>query len=661
MPSPLTRKRSVPDGSPAARLAAVAALALAVRLLYLLLASDLPAFHYPGMDAEIYQRWAGSLLAGEAPPGPYYRGPLYPSLIALLASLFQGDSFWPIRLLQVIGSSAAAAGLSWLAGRWFGSAVGWIAGLGWALYGLSIYYDGEGLIASLFASTLVLLFLLLERYRIAPRWWWAPLLGAGLGAITLLRANGLILWPVILGGLLLLPLTAPASASAKQRRLHTLLALIVATSCITPTLLHNQRHGGGLQISVQGGINLFLGNHQGASGAHAVDPQFGDDWTFKQIHLRAEEAVGRPLTPAEVSDHYAHRALDYWLEQPLDALKLTGRKALLLLNHREVANNRVLTPYLNEVHPLFHLLVLLGFPIAVILALPALPGIWRRLPASRPAIAFLLLHALTLLPFFIAARYRFPLSPFLVLFAAAGGVRLLHALRHWRGRDRWPLLLGTLFVAGLVLLPRPLGDQRHDEALTWQLHQGNALLRAGKPVAARAHFYNMLALSPGARRGHLNLAVTFLHSGQLDSAEHHLHAELRAHPASADVLNNLGVIAQRRGHWEQAQAHYLQALKADPTHDDAAANLAAILDALALEAAESQDPQHALHLLDLALSYRPDHPTYLYHRALILAEIGDREEARATLLRLLEIEPENTLARSALQNLKSKQEDPAPR
>ncbi|MCB2212487.1 tetratricopeptide repeat protein [bacterium] len=625
-----------------------ALVAFAIRALYLLIAADEPTFLSPGMDAEIYRSWADAILAGNPPAGPYFRAPLYPWLIAGLGVIF-GDTFWPIRIVQVLVGSLAAGGMATLARRWIGTRVGWIAGLAWALYGASIYFDGEGLIASLFTSGIIGVLLLLDN-SLKRRWMLnAFLLAILFAALTLLRANALAYAPVIL-------LTLWWSGRVRRiPALNRVLTLTGATLLVLvllfPILRHNAQHGAGWSISGQGGINLFLGNRAGASGAYAVDPDYGPDWTRAQIVRRAEHDSGRTLTAAEVSSHYSRAALQYWTSDPGDALMLTARKALALINWRELGNNRPLWPYLLHTSPVHAGLLAVGFPLIAILGLAFLLPAWRELPGIRPALLLALIHGVVVVAFFVNARYRFPLTPALILLFAFGLNRLLPTSQQapvtrpiWRNRGLALAALGLL-----VLLPRPIPAINSDD--NWQLHRANALLRLERYDQAADAFQQLLRSYPDTRHGHLNLGVIYLQQGNVPEARREFQLELEVRPGNALAWNNLGVTFEQTSMPDSALFAYRQALNADPSNPDAHANLLRLLTTESTHAAEAGDVDAALRLSREALTIRPDLLKNRFNYALLLAAAGQLDAAADSLRAIRQSYPEFEPARAALEQL----------
>ena len=83
------------------KLAALAVLALGLRLGYLLQASDSPFFDTPIVDARSYAEYARELAAGTwaGRPMPFWQAPFYPYFLAVLFSFF-GENYDLPRLLQ---------------------------------------------------------------------------------------------------------------------------------------------------------------------------------------------------------------------------------------------------------------------------------------------------------------------------------------------------------------------------------------------------------------------------------------------------------------------------------------------------------------------------------------------------------------------------------
>ncbi len=613
--------------------------ALSIRFLYLYLANSLPTFHSPGMDAEEYRSWAESIMNGTGLSAPYLRGPLYPNVIAWLAYLFGGDTFWPVRILQILVSSLSVYILYSLGRKWFSETAGWIAGFTWACYGLSIYFDAEGLIVSLYTNVFIVVLWILDLYRNSSPAWkrlcLAAITGLLIGACTLLRANALLWWPVLLVTLLF----SDRSSSSYKRPVTiygTLLAFVIMILLSLPTLLHNQSTGGRMAFSLQGGINLYIGSQPESMGAFSVDPDYGSTWTFEQVRTRAEHELGHPLSMGEVDRYYQSQALQTWLDDPEKSLMLLVKKAYLLLHVHEIGNNRVLPPFLSSVHPVFAFLVLIGFPIVALFGFYALFSIWKSYPQARPAIVFMIVHMIGLLPFFISARYRFPIVPVLIL-CAAGSIPLwqkhISQLKQKKISAIIPFIDFVVFAV-VITLPNPL--PRYDtQQADWLYHQGNALLRTHSYEEAIPVFYQVLEEETRYRNAHLNIGACFLALNSLDSANVHFLKEYVLYPSNSKAANNLGVIHQQSGEFDEAMQWYRRALYYDSSLEDSKTNLAYLLNEKAIEEAQVGNIGTAKHLLEEAIGIKRDSPSYRLNYALIVASEGNTMQARQLLQELI--------------------------
>ena len=123
----------------------------------------------------------------------------------------------------------------------------------------------------------------------------------------------------------------------------------------------------------------------------------------------ASRATGSTLSPGDVSRYWTGRALDYIRGQPLDWLRLEGRKLRLLLNVTEVVDTDSQESHEDDSRPLgvmarvAHLGVLL--PLACL-------GIWITSRERRPVsllFAMAVAYILGILAFYVVARYRLPL------------------------------------------------------------------------------------------------------------------------------------------------------------------------------------------------------------------------------------------------------------
>ena len=178
-------------------------------------------------------------------------------------------------------------------------------------------------------------------------------------------------------------------------------------------------------IASHGGLNLYIGNHDRADGTYTPVPgitpsiagQAGDS---KRV---ADASAGRSLSPGEVSNYFARRAIDWVTAHPTDALRLTLRKIGILLNRVDVPLNYSYAFYAREPSSFLRMLAVgpwLLLPFGVI-------GLfWPALRSNRCGYwvwaMFVPLYGAAVVVFFVADRYRMPL--FVPLCATAGAALL---------------------------------------------------------------------------------------------------------------------------------------------------------------------------------------------------------------------------------------------
>ncbi len=670
----------VPSSSRAlAPFAGVFAVALAVRLVTLWSWHDTALFSTPVGDARAYLAWASEIAAGDwFGPEVFYQAPLYPYFLAALHTLF-GDGPWVVRAAQsVLG--ALGCGLLGLAGeRFFSRRVGIAAGLGLALYAPAVYFDGliqkATLDAVLFALLLLLFGHLVDRDR--PRLAFGS--GLVLGGLALARENALVLAPL---AALFVAIAGPPRTPGRRALALGLLALGLALP-LGAVGLRNQAIGGTFLITTaQLGPNLWIGNHPGASGRYEPLRPGRGDARFERDDARAlaEQAEGRALSPAEVSDHFRERVLEYARERPGEFARGLARKWALVWNASELPDTEGIDAYAERSAPLRALQLVFGFGLIAPLAAVGWLSTrcdWRRLWVLYASLALL---AGSVASFFVFARYRFTLVPVLMLFAGAGVIALADALRERRPRRvvelalaagvaalfvHWPLA-GTAdsalthFSVGSALLEQ--GRAREalpelDGAVAARpdfpqarLRLADALRETGDPMRALALCDAVLAADPCLADAHVSRALALGALGRGDEAIAALEAALALDAAHADAHNDLGNLYVQKRDSAEAITHYRRALALRPDDANFEANLGAGL----LQAGSADE---AIVHLERALALAPGHPTARLNRATTLVLLGRLDEGRRAYAEVIRLEPAGSpyaaRARADLERLDS--------
>ncbi|HTM31830.1 MAG TPA: glycosyltransferase family 39 protein, partial [Vicinamibacterales bacterium] len=174
--------------------AVVFGVALAARLAHLWAIRGTPFFDVLMGDARGYDAWATRLASGDwIGTDVFYQAPLYPYFLGGLYAI-AGRDLLVVRIVQALVGAASAVLLAQAGERLFSRRVGWIAGLGLALYAPAIFFDVllQKTVLDVFFMCLTLWIssrLIADSPR--PGLWVA--LGAALGALSLTRENALAL------------------------------------------------------------------------------------------------------------------------------------------------------------------------------------------------------------------------------------------------------------------------------------------------------------------------------------------------------------------------------------------------------------------------------------------------------------------------------------
>jgi Dolichyl-phosphate-mannose-protein mannosyltransferase len=421
-------------------------LALSVRVSLLVELGRTPFFQVRNIDSEAYHLWAVRIAAGHwMPTEAFYQSPVYAYFLAVLYKLF-GDGSWSPRVVQVVLGSLSAVLVYAIGARLFSRRVGWLAGLGLALYGPIVLEEIT------FSKTTVLVAGALAAFALylseIPRGRTAGALASGvLFGVTvagvgqwMLAFLALIAWA---------PMMAERLAPARRRRITAAFAA-GGLMVLLPLVAWNTGRGGGLMLtSGDAGLNFYNGNNERASGLPAKPVGLRDVPQYEEGDARwlAERAVGHRLSPAEVSRFWTQRALAWISGHPADWLVVLGRKLLTLWNGFEIPDNYHYAFMRAHFLPLLRLLPTFALvaPLALVgLAMP----FWRRRDVTALYIACGAYLA-TVLLFYVRGRYRIPAVPFLLVLAAMAIERLIRAVSTRRWRSAAALAAG-LVVATIV-------------------------------------------------------------------------------------------------------------------------------------------------------------------------------------------------------------------
>lgn len=639
------RRRALPAGL---WLLLIAVLAVALRVGYGLERQSAPDFREPLADAAFHDFWARGLATGEwTPPAgepdpridevPFLRPPGYPYFLAGIYRVCGVDPRAALIAQMLLGlANVFLAG--WLGSSLLGRAGGRVlAGLV-AISWIGIYFEGElqAPVLAQFGATVTLLLLLAAHRRGSVGLALAG--GLALGLTALVRANVLLFVPVAAAWLFVLRRRQGGGGVALAGGLAVLLGAVLA---VAPVAWRNHRVSGEfVPISLNGGINLYIGNNEEADGESATIPGLEKltgrtSWNWFRYGDLVEglsRRTGVDRTYAEVSDEFVKLAGTWIRENPGAFVRLCGRRAALFWGPREISNNKAIRFEKNGSRVLR---ALPGYPLLLVLSLLGAGMMLRerRDTVDRSGVAlvglFLLAVFLSYVPFLAAARFRAPLMPFVLVFAAYALVRAGQALR--AGRPT-PVVVGAAAVGALAFgLGRAGGESPVDRAW-WHTDRAVALMRQERIPEAEAELRAALEANPGYIDAHHRLGDLLRDQGDPQGALQHYQAVVQQRPDRTDLMMKAAVILLDLQEWSTAEAVLEQVERIVPDSPDAYFERGRAL-------VELGRPEQALTSIDRALELAPDNARAWVNRGIALAKLGRHEEAVESFENATELAP----------------------
>jgi hypothetical protein len=567
----------------------------------------------PILDAQYYLELARRLSEGGGwPPGAHFFGPLYPWLLSLLFRVFPATPL-TVEVAQSLLGLATLLGLMLAARRWFGTAAAVAAGLLFVLCGPILAMEHQVLMESL------LLFLGAVALWLWPRRDELLARHAGFGVCCGLLAAGR-------GTFLLLALAWLGGRLWACRRAHksprwTCVAVVALGMflALLPQTVQQTRATGGLRVlTLNGGVNLYVGNNPSAQGIFSIPPglDLHEDITGTRS---ASLLAGRELTTVEAGRFWTGRAVEFLRREPARAALLLAKKALLFFSPDEIPQIDDFQELAGETLPLR--VAALRFGWILPLALAGILAHWRQhgagpgpganaaqvTPASRgesliPWVALIAVAWIQTVVFFAAGRYRLPVMGALLGLAGVGLAALISAVRV---RRYWAPVL-VVAACGLLAIAPP-GYPR-EKARCFDAYQlGKRCTQAGNFLQALGHYDRAIALWPAAGEVWHDRGVALLRLGRAREAADSFERALAQMPGSAVTWYALGAARSQAG-----------------------------------------QPDRAIEALERAVALSPANPRYRLDLGTALATLGRTEEAEAQWRAVLGVDPENEEAQAHL-------------
>nr|WP_229360746.1 tetratricopeptide repeat protein [Fuerstiella marisgermanici] len=427
---------------------------------------------------------------------------------------------------------------------------------------------------------------------------------------------------------------------------------------LLPVAVRNYSVGGEFHLTTsQFGPNFFIGNNLHANGTYQPLLEGGGNAQAERrdATMLAEKALGKSLTPGEVSHYWSERTLKEIQSDPVRWLNLMCRKLAYFCNRVEVTDTEDIYSYSEYSAPLRLLNPIANFgtlgPLAVLGLLLSRRN-WRELSVL---VGMLLAYTASVLLFYVFGRYRFPVVPILCVFAGMGiadGIRIVSlrfrgsasATEHSSSVTRAELVPILFIAAGAFLFCNwPFLNAEHMKSIS-QYNMAVEFDRSGRNRLAIDFYLRALELVPGDANAHANLASVLARTGRLEGAAHHYREAIHADVPSPGAHFALANVYAQMGMPVEAAENYRKAILDLPDLVPAHLNLGVAL-------LQQGRADAAVDALERAASLAPDYPAAHLNLAHALADIQRFEDAKVHYQTVLELDPGNSLAETCLRRV----------
>ncbi|HXG89638.1 MAG TPA: tetratricopeptide repeat protein [Vicinamibacterales bacterium] len=576
-------------------------------------------------DSRGYDAWAQRLAGGDwVGSEVFYQAPLYPYFLGLIYALV-GRDLLIVRLVQASIGALSCVAVAYGVSRLVSRRAGLVAGVMLALYPPAIFFDGliqkSVLDVLLISAAIALLGTLVESRQRGSTW---LALGATMAALSLTRENALLLVAVVA----LWAIWRDGHHPHTRRTIAPYAAGLAIV--LLPVVVRNFAVGGGIYLTTsQFGSNLYIGNNPAADGSYmSLRPGRGSP-EFERLDATelAEQATGRTLSPAQVSSYWTGRTLDYITTAPGDWLGLVAKKARLLISRTELVDTESQESHAEYSWPLRWFGRAWHFGLLFPLSLAGAILLWPQRARLWVLYALTATYAISVIAFYVVARYRLPLVPLLLPFAATTVVAVWDAIRN---RERaihtvgLPMAIGVVMLAAVVSVPIYSADSQR--AIT-ENNLGTALQDDGRPEEAVAHYRRALVLNPDYPPALNNLGTALRAAGRPADAVAAYGQALAQGADRATVHINMGNALLAQGRLVDAIAAFRQAVAIEPRNAHAVSSLAQALYDAGTSALEQGDAARATPALREAVAVKPDYAEAHNNLGIALASQGRISEA----------------------------------
>lgn len=634
-------------------------ISLSLRIYYLYEISKEPWFKCPLYDPLYNHYWAKGIATGnwdlpatvndpEIRYTPHGRPPGYPYILSLIYLAFGVNPIAP-RVIQYFVGIINTLLLWWILKKYLRSnLVSLLGTLLFASYWGIIYFE------SLLSYPVYVIFLLLIWLILILRWQeknthptYLCTSGIVLGLIILFRPNA-----IFLASLYYIIILSQKRSKYLKNLLTTSLILLISISLpLIPCFIRNYIVARDFVfVSSYGGLNFYVGNHPESNGAEPRIPELNkligiSEWScfdYPVIVRGIAKEIGKDsISFSEANKYFYKMAINNIISNPEKWLKLTIRKILLFWGPVEITNDTV--PKFDKENSrllsklpgfsLYSSIFIASISYILFRHIFGLNGSYKTPPLIRVSILITLLYFLSVLPFFVAGRYRIPIIPFIVI------VDTWFISEVWKSlseRKIYQLLFQSgLLVASILVANTNFSNYQPSKSI-WHFRQGTSALLCEDYSRAVEEFKASLEYDPENVFAKINYAVTLGKIGRPTEGIYVLTNNFQKPLSSPEELNAMGYLFEQIGDIQKSQLFYAKAIVSNFNYTLAHSNLSRIF-------IRKNEYIEAKKHLEIVASHQPHNFYINFQLAKIYELLSDYESAIKHYKLCLDINPNSEI------------------
>jgi len=536
---------------------AIFIIALALRLLYLIDYRKSEVYPVlPYSDGHSYLAWAKDIASGEIIGNKAFMK--WPFYAYFLAAIFKFTSAGPavVYLFQFFLGGLNCLLVYFIARHIFDRRTAFISGLCCAGYGLFIFYEGLLIYTSLSLFLNSLLFLYLLYIRAEPDNKKLFLAGILLGIAVITQAN------IIIFGVLALAWILIQTGKGFTRIWRGFLLFIFSLSLIIGlvTFRNYMLEKDLVLITGNLGLNFYCGNSPKSSGLFYCPREITptQDGMFRDARIIAQLASGKatPLKTSQVSAFWIKQAFVFIKDKPVEYARLFLRKIAFTFSPQEFVHD-IEYHYIRERIRIFRFLFM---DLRFILPFSIL-GMFFGMRRFKDTVFLYLVIAtlsLSIAIFFVSARYRIMLAPFLIIFAAYALVNVWDTLKEGRYLKLSFIFVFLALVIFLAFNNRLGGNNQavrsseKDSNFLYHLEKAKRYLGAENYKSALDELKKAGSIEQHNQLVALTYGAAYYQIGDLKAAEDKFKEAVSISPIYVDAYYNLGLLYNRMGRYSEA-------------------------------------------------------------------------------------------------------------